>query len=105
MPPATPPKESWHLEKQVPISIIATILVQSAVIVWWTAKADSRLVALEEARHRAELQFEARNQLVDGRLESLRADRDRLIRMEAAIEYIAGSIRELKEQQAKGGGR
>jgi hypothetical protein len=29
--------EPWHLDKRVPIALIATILIQTAGIVWWAS--------------------------------------------------------------------
>ncbi|MDB4725933.1 hypothetical protein OAF54_00760 [bacterium] len=40
----------WHLDKRVPVSIIFAILMQSVLIVWWSAKTDSRLEASEAAQ-------------------------------------------------------
>lgn len=39
----------WHLDKRVPITLILTILVQSAGFVWFIGKMDSRILALEAA--------------------------------------------------------
>jgi len=40
---------NWHLDKRVPITLIAAILIQSAGFVWFISKMDSRIVALEVA--------------------------------------------------------
>lgn len=40
----------WHLDKRVPISIIATMILQAALGVWFVSKLESRVVALETAR-------------------------------------------------------
>jgi hypothetical protein len=40
----------WHLDKKVPISIIAVLLVQLSGGVWFMSKLESRVVALEAAQ-------------------------------------------------------
>ena len=37
----------WHLEKRVPIALIVAMFVQSAGLVWWVSKLDSRVAAVE----------------------------------------------------------
>ena len=39
--------DGWHLDKKVPISIIAALLIQSATALWFLSKLDSRVFALE----------------------------------------------------------
>ena len=36
-------KEGWHLDKKVPLGIIFTVLVQTAVLIVWGSKLDSRV--------------------------------------------------------------
>lgn len=38
----------WHLDKKVPISIIAALLMQFVAGLWFVSKLESRIVALEE---------------------------------------------------------
>lgn len=46
-------KESWHLDKKVPISLLGGLAIQTLVFVWWaasyTAANDARNVAQDEA--------------------------------------------------------
>lgn len=35
-------KESWHLDKKVPVAIIATLILQAGAFVWWAAGLDIR---------------------------------------------------------------
>ena len=39
----TEPKESWHLSKSVPISLIFALIVQAAAIVWTVSSMSSTL--------------------------------------------------------------
>jgi len=38
---------SWHLDKRIPVAIIATLLVQTAGIVWWASNLNARVELLE----------------------------------------------------------
>ena len=38
---------AWHLDRKVPIALIATIVIQTMAIVWWAAKTDARVDQLE----------------------------------------------------------
>ena len=50
----SPKKESWHLDKRVPISIIAVVIGQLIVGIWWTAKLDERVTSNREDIERIE---------------------------------------------------
>ncbi len=54
MPPSLPERrrsvDSWHLDKKVPIAIIAAIFVQCGTVIWWAASVDKRIETLEGAR-------------------------------------------------------
>lgn len=41
------PKEGWHLDKKVPIALIAAILIQTAGALVWAGAASQRLDMLE----------------------------------------------------------
>ena len=38
----------FHFTRTIPIGLIITILIQLAAVIWFTAKTDSRILALEE---------------------------------------------------------
>lgn len=38
----------WHLDKKVPIALIATLLLQTGGLVWWARGLDARVAALEK---------------------------------------------------------
>jgi len=39
--------EPWHLDKKVPIALIATIFAQTIAMVWWASGVDHRVAAVE----------------------------------------------------------
>jgi hypothetical protein len=76
----------WHLDKKVPISLIAALLVQFAGGLWFMSKLESRVLSLEgfrDAQHeRDEQQDKAVGAAQDKlyrRLETIDAKLDRLI--------------------------
>lgn len=42
-------KESWHLDKKVPIALILTVLLQAGAFIWW-ARGIDKMVDSQEAR-------------------------------------------------------
>lgn len=68
----------WHLDRKVPISIILTILIQTAGVMWWAASANERLNSLEQ------------------KMIMLAPQSDRLTRVEVNIETIKDSLAEIK---------
>lgn len=46
-PPHQPPGQPWHLDKSVPIGLIAAILLQTAAAIWWSATISARVDQLE----------------------------------------------------------
>lgn len=37
----------WHLDRRVPIAIIATLCFNTGGFIWWAAKSDARLESVE----------------------------------------------------------
>lgn len=70
---------NWHLDKRVPISLIAAILMQSCGFFWWTATTSERVSVLKE------------------RLDAIAPQADRLTRVEVNIESIKDSVTEIKQ--------
>jgi acyl transferase domain-containing protein len=40
-------QEQWHLDKRVPVALIATLLGQMVVAIWWAASINQRVEAIE----------------------------------------------------------
>jgi hypothetical protein len=45
--------EEWHLDKNVPITIIGALLLYAALAVWWGGKMDTRMLHLEDTQNSA----------------------------------------------------
>jgi hypothetical protein len=80
------PSEQWHLDKKVPLAMIGAMVIQTVAIVWFAAKLDSRVGALEESDRRAEIRFSA-----------ISSDRDRLVRVEEKVSLTTELLREIKQ--------
>ncbi len=79
--------DHWHLDKKVPIALIATLAVQAAMGLWFAAKLESRVQALEtaqsEQRQRDDRQDQAMREtasLIRSDLGYIRGQLDQLIR-------------------------
>lgn len=55
-------KEGWHLDKKVPLSIIMALLVQTAVLIMWGTKLDSRVAIVEQSINSHTLTIETMKQ-------------------------------------------
>jgi hypothetical protein len=71
-------EREWHLDKKVPIALIATLILQTTAIVWWAANLSTRVDALER-------QYLA----TVPRMESV-------IRLETKVDGLTSGLQELK---------
>lgn len=74
----------WHLDKKVPLAIIISIVIQTAGLVWFVAKLDSRIT------------------LVEGRTEAFwrerDSNRDRLLVLEQQSRTILDAVRRIENR-------
>ncbi len=74
----------WHLDKRVPIALIVTIAMQSAVIIWWASQIEARVNGLE--------QTDAERATVEARLVRLETTTEQqtrvLIRIEDKLDRV-----------------
>ena len=75
---AEPDDNQWHLDKKVPISLIAAIMIQTVAIAWWGATLTERVDRLEEISS-------ARQPLVE-----------RIARQEALMESVQDTTRRIE---------
>ena len=81
-----PTKESWHLDKKVPLSLIFALLIQAAMVIWAVAdiKKDveilkSRVTAQQDRDDRQDKSMSDAVQQFVSRLERIDSKLDRLI--------------------------
>lgn len=75
-----PASERWHLDKRVPIAIIAALMLQFAGVVAWGTQMAARVSQLEQIA------------------ESFREDRDRLIRIETDVTAIDRRLERMEDR-------
>lgn len=63
-------RESWHLSKGVPITLIIAILIQTSAIVWWAASMQSNV----EVNSRSINANGSGIEKLETRIETMRAD-------------------------------
>lgn len=79
--------DSWHLDKKVPISIIVSLLLQCAALIWWAngitkdSEDHSRRLAQIESQRASERLAALESQMIDSRgsLSRIEGKLDRLI--------------------------
>ncbi len=74
---------NWHLDKKVPISLIAAILIQTGGFFWWAATTQEKVSALKE------------------RLDAIAPNSDRLTRVEVKVDTLLGSVTRIEAQTRK----
>lgn len=113
MPPGRPPSEPWHLDRKVPIALIATIMAQTIAIVWWASGIHHRVATVEatqlmlvtrtsaiEAASRAELSA-LRTELqtrYDRMVENQRGLSEQIIEQRADVKAIRATLERLERQ-------
>lgn len=70
--------DNWHLDKKVPVAIIAAMLIQTGGIVWWAAQTSERLTSVER------------------RIESTAPQADRLTRVEVKVDNLIDGVSDIK---------
>jgi hypothetical protein len=71
-------EREWHLDKRVNISIIAAVLMQTALAIWWSSSINTRVDQLERGA-------------------SLAANQDsRIVRLETKMDLIFQNLTEIK---------
>ncbi len=85
------PRESWHLDKKVPIALIVTLVAQIGGFVWFGAKMDSRI---DQQATRLE-----RLEAADARQDvKIMATAEGVIRLQEQLAYLTRMVERLVEQ-------
>ena len=87
------PKEEWHLDKRVPISIIIALAIQTVTFIYlattWKVAIDYRIGTLEK--------MDAYHSSADSRLETVRAGQEtRITILEQKFDFIQQSLRRIE---------
>ena len=80
---------AWHLDKKVPISIIVMIFMQFAGFVWWGAKFDSRVAAVEQSDGAQSIRLQS----VEGSVQTMQVGAATLTAQLAALKEALDEVR------------
>lgn len=69
--------QGWRLDKHIPLALIATIIVQTAAIVWWASGIDIRVDHLEQKQMEQNV-IPERITRVETEINSMRGDLKRI---------------------------
>lgn len=69
----------WHLDRRVPLALIIAIVLQTGSFIWWAARTDARVDALEISNNRSSPQIE------------------RIVRLETKMDGVVDSLKEIKD--------
>lgn len=79
-------KESWHLDKRIPIVIILGLLANFATVIWFASKLDSRIEIIERyIEHHIEEH------------KDINQDRAEWAELKIHMQYLMLDIKEIKE--------
>ena len=84
--------DSWHLDKKVPVTLIATILIQTLIFGWFLSKFDSRLAHVEEQSARLEVTATARQAVVDSNRINVAVIQQNLDGIQRSLDRIEKSL-------------
>lgn len=85
------PREPWHLDKRVPIALIAAIIVQTVTIVWWAASIDARVIGHDRRIERIETTIERARENDSALIQ-------RVTRMEERLDAMLAILRDVQTQ-------
>jgi hypothetical protein len=85
---------AWHLDKRIPIALIFTLIVQTAVAVWWLADLSSRVDSATAVNARQDAQITAAEA-------ALNSQEVNAATTAAQLVAVRESLGELKEGQAE----
>lgn len=80
----------WRFDKKVPVTLLAGMVVQVAVGIWYASNVNTRMDVLEH-------QFQAAAVIADRQAQSASGNFERLIKVEAKVDSIGGTLAEIKQ--------
>ena len=86
------PREPWHLDKRVPIALIAVLVAQTMGWVWWAASMDARTTSHSQsiARNVIRIQRAWDKMNVDG--DKVTSTAERVAKMEGTLEHVSRQL-------------
>lgn len=78
-------RQRWHVEKGIPIALIATLIAQTGAAVWWAGAMSNRVAVLESKAAKADIMqielagLKARVESIDNSTRRIEGKLDRLV--------------------------
>lgn len=93
-----PSLKTWRIDHTIPIAFLLGLAIQTGCFIWYAAKLDARVQALEASDVRMLAERAERRAAVDAKTEALSKNGDRLTRLEAATDFIVQSLRRIEQK-------
>lgn len=90
--------KGWRIDHTIPIAFIVGLALQTGIFIWYAAKLDARVQALEATDARILSERETRRAEVNAKIEALSKNGERLTRLEAATEFMVQSLRRIEQK-------
>lgn len=100
--PNQSPRESWHLDKKVPIAMIIAIAMQAAGFLWYAAKLDSRVLQVEINQRSLETWKDGTQDKLSKIFETLGRVDERIENQKAIMLDIKSAVNQIKSRKSRG---
>ena len=90
--------KGWSIDHTIPLAFLVGLAVQTGCFIWYAAKLDARVQALEATDVRMLAERDARRAEVNAKIEALNKNGERLTRLEAATEFMVQSLRRIEQK-------
>lgn len=91
--------DHWSFDRKIPLAVIMALFVQTAGMVWWVSKQESRITALEQSGTTGMARLDANDKAVNDSAKSIarieerqQAAIDTSKRIEAKIDKLADQL-------------
>ena len=91
-------RESWHLDRRVPLALIIAIIAQTAAAIWWAAGIDA-----SDARQNERIAYY--DKLIDARIIQFEIVNTRLTKLEVRLDGITESLNRIERSLNQRNGR
>ena len=86
------PQSNWHLDKRIPLALIATILGQTLLAVWWASAISSNITALQSSDARQDVIIERGSDRANAQAVQLGRIEEISLNTQRAIEALSRQI-------------
>ena len=90
--------EEWHLDKNVPITIIGALVLYAGIAIWWGSKMETQIIQVQKEQEKKAIEEKERvyDRLLNDRVDNVKAMinpiNQTLIRLDVKISNIVPDI-------------